>query len=79
MREWRKTHPLTVEQRKRMNCRCYLHVYVKRGKVVKKPCEVCGNPKVRGHHEDYDKPLEVRWLCFEHHHELHQKRVLELA
>ena len=67
MREWRKTHRLEGEARKRSNARSYLHVYIKRGKIVKQPCEVCGNPKVLAKHVDYDRPLDVRWLCKEHH------------
>lgn len=50
-----------------------MHVYVKRGLVKKGPCEVCGDPKVEGHHADYSKPLEVRWLCAVHHGETHRK------
>jgi hypothetical protein len=50
-----------------------LNKAVVRGDVERKPCEVCGNPKVDGHHEDYAKPLEVRWLCRKHHMELHRK------
>lgn len=46
---------------------------VRRGDLVRKPCEVCGVPKTAGHHDDYDKPLEVRWLCSSHHHEAHGK------
>ena len=38
------------------------------------PCEVCGTTaKVHGHHDDYSKPLDVRWLCEEHHLELHEQ------
>jgi hypothetical protein len=44
---------------------------LKRGKLVRKPCEVCGNPRTDGHHPDYSKPLEVQWLCQCHHIELH--------
>lgn len=62
---------MTEEQRKRANCRSYLHVYVKRGKVVKGPCEVCGEAEVEAHHDDYLKPLDVRWRCNAHHLELH--------
>ena len=40
---------------------------VRDGKLIKQPCEVCGDVKVQAHHDDYGKPLEVRWLCQEHH------------
>lgn len=42
------------------------------GRLVKQPCEECGSTvRVHGHHDDYSKPLEVRWLCPQHHAELH--------
>jgi hypothetical protein len=34
------------------------------------PCEMCGE-KGQRHHEDYSKPLEVRFLCAFHHKQLH--------
>lgn len=43
------------------------------GALVKKPCEICGEPETEGHHEDYSKILEVRWLCKKHHAEFHRK------
>lgn len=70
-REWRSKNPMTDEQRMKANARSYLHVYVKRGKVKKGPCEVCGATEVEAHHDDYTKPLEVRWRCKDHHLELH--------
>lgn len=35
---------------------------------VRQPCEVlnCDDLGVR-HHDDYNKPLEIRWLCPFHH------------
>lgn len=43
------------------------------GSMIKRPCEICGEAKVDAHHDDYSKPLEVRWLCRKHHNELHAK------
>lgn len=43
------------------------------GKIKRRPCEVCGDPKSHGHHEDYSKPLEVKWLCRNHHQEIHNR------
>lgn len=48
---------------------------VKAGKISRLPCEVCGDPKVDAHHADYSKPLEVRWLCRQHHTHLHKGRI----
>ena len=46
---------------------------IKLGVIVKKPCEVCGKKKVQTHHDNYDKPLIIRWLCLKHHVEYHKK------
>lgn len=44
---------------------------IEAGRLVRQPCEKCGNPKSHGHHDDYSKPLQVRWLCKKHHDEHH--------
>lgn len=46
---------------------------VKSGKLKKQPCEVCGDENVHAHHDDYNSPLDVKWLCPLHHKELHNK------
>jgi hypothetical protein len=43
------------------------------GELVRSPCEVCGAAEVDGHHDDYSKPLDVRWLCRTHHCEHHTR------
>lgn len=46
---------------------------IRDGRLIRKPCEVCGVVKVQAHHEDYSKPLEVVWLCVKHHRERHKR------
>jgi len=47
---------------------------LRRGIVTKQPCEVCGAAQVDGHHDNYDMPAVVRWLCRRHHRAVHAKR-----
>ena len=42
------------------------------GKMSRKPCEVCGAEPSDAHHDDYSRPLEVRWLCRKHHNAEHR-------
>lgn len=43
------------------------------GLLEKLPCEICGKQTAEAHHEDYDKPLDVIWLCKKHHGERHRQ------
>jgi hypothetical protein len=53
---------------------------IKKGVLLRKPCEVCGDAglmadgrtNIQAHHDNYNKPLDVRWLCQEHHHDWHK-------
>lgn len=57
----------------RYKARLKLNVATRDGLIIRKPCEVCGDKKTEGHHHDYSKPLDVRWLCTKHHMEIHRK------
>jgi len=63
--EYRNKYP---ERQKAVNAVTYA---VKKGTLIKTPCEYCGALKVVAHHVAYDLPLEVVWLCQKHHKELH--------
>jgi len=66
MKIYKKEHPEKVKARAKANdaVRC--------GKMVKKPCAVCGTTKrIEKHHPDYAKPLEVVFLCSVHHKRAH--------
>ena len=69
---------LTPEATKRQRARAYLGTYVKRGKVIKPDvCSRCeSTDRIHGHHEDYDKPLEVVWVCHSCHMDIHGKRAI---
>jgi hypothetical protein len=71
MREHRPRYSeYSEEQKRRRYCRGKAFTYLLRGKIQRKPCEICGE-RAHMHHDDYSKPLEVRWFCFLHHEEHH--------
>jgi len=46
---------------------------IKSGQLIKQPCEVCSSIRSEAHHEDYNEPLEVNWLCRKHHQVRHKE------
>jgi hypothetical protein len=48
---------------------------VRAGRLVRKPCRVCGDPKTHGHHHRgyaEEHALDVEWLCERHHRDAHR-------
>ena len=44
---------------------------IRSGKLFRELCEVCSELDVHAHHDDYSKPLNIRWLCPVHHKKWH--------
>lgn len=48
---------------------------IRQGDLVRpKVCSVCGRrrKKILAHHDDYNKPLAVRWMCTKCHGQVHR-------
>ena len=78
----RKEQRLETQRRRRANnpekyrVHSRVHKAIRSGRLVPQPCEVCKTTiRVQAHHDDYSKPLDVRWLCFQHHREHHGQTV----
>ena len=80
----RKTHERNVEKKREYHIGYVRENRVKRnaqnmarynkrmGRIDQKPCLVCGLLPSEMHHDDYSKPLEVKWLCPMHHRRVHR-------
>lgn len=64
---WRKLNP------EKCRARSLVYVALKSGKLKKpKHCSNCGlERKLLAHHDDYEFPLKIRWLCYSCHQKLH--------
>jgi RNA polymerase sigma factor (sigma-70 family) len=50
---------------------------IKSGKMLKQPCETCGTRRSpNAHHDDYLRPLDVRWLCASCHQRQHRLNIV---
>lgn len=91
MREQYKKHRHKFDYRKyrygteqdfKYNARLTLRKAVKRGLIIKPvKCSIDNldcKGRIEAHHEDYNKPLEVKWVCKRHHMDTHIKKNLEV-
>lgn len=87
-RKWRATASgrakmragVTASKRRypeRQRARSLLRYAITTGKLTPGPCYAAGPEcagQIEGHHEDYEKPLEVTWTCRKHHSALDRNR-----
>jgi site-specific DNA-cytosine methylase len=66
-----KENPLRRQERKKAALKVYKALQA--GRLTKpEKCETCGSSiKIEAHHSDYNKPLDVMWLCKKCHFEWH--------
>lgn len=62
-----------AEDRRRKKAHNMVARAISSGKLVRQACLRCGNLKSLAHHEDYNKPLEVMWLCQPCHKQRHKE------
>lgn len=72
-KKWREKNPQKVKAHSIVN------EAIKTGKLVKpSECSCCKLKKeVQAHHEDYEKPLDIIWLCPACHSKLHKQKRIE--
>jgi len=63
---WRK------KNKQKIKCHTAVKIALLKGSLVKQPCEKCA-AKAEAHHDDYTKPLDVKWFCRRHHAREHVK------
>jgi len=63
----RASHPERVKARDMIGKR------ISRGALLTRGCcSVCGKDNAHAHHDDYSKPLDITWLCKDHHYQVHR-------
>ncbi len=68
---WHK-RKLNPDEQVKIAARRKTRVAIKSGRLEKGPCAECGSVvDIECHHEDYEKPLDVIWLCKKHHEKQH--------
>ena len=68
--EWR------VADKRRTQCHNAVARAIRNNELSSMPCVRCGELKSLAHHEDYNKPLDVMWLCQPCHKQRHKEMVL---
>jgi hypothetical protein len=83
-REYAKKRPKYVASPEKVKAQNTVNYAIASGKLTPKPCEECGKGVyetsdgrrgIHAHHDDYSKPLDVRWLCYSCHGKEHRRYV----
>lgn len=60
--------------RQKYLARSKVEMALRSGRLARLPCQRCGTTeRVHAHHDDYNRPLAVMWLCPLHHRQRHNE------
>ena len=65
VKEWREKNKI------KRKAQIIVFVAIRNGSLKRKRCETCNSIFSEAHHPNYEKPLDVIWLCKKHHTEEH--------
>lgn len=72
----RKNAKYDAKNRNKRRAHNAVYRAVNEGRLEKECCEMCdkrNEKSIHAHHDDYAKPLNIRWLCSKHHSQWHVK------
>lgn len=65
--------------KKERSARSLVSRQIKKGEIKRGTCIVCkSKTNIVAHHEDYNKPLQIIWICRRHHYALHHHLISQL-
>ena len=65
-RIWREKHPGGSRAQHIVNN------LIRKGIIKREKCHLCRQPKTHAHHENYNEPLNIIWLCPSCHQKYHR-------
>lgn len=63
--KWKKRNPLKRKANQ------IIFVEKRAGRIKPEPCIICGKEETQSHHEDYNRPYDIVWLCKKCHCQRH--------
>lgn len=82
---WRKKYGYHNEENSKKRypekeyARAVTQLAIRHGQLKRKPCEKCKSKLSQAHHDDYTKPLQIRWLCSLHHKQYHMSLTRQVS
>lgn len=69
--EYWKEYAKRPNTRAKILARHYAQNAIRRGELKREACSFCGQEQAEMHHNDYNQPLLIVWLCPNCHRKLH--------